>query len=220
MLRALVEAGSCPSGAARRAPRIPTASICRWCSREEPPREGVRPRPRRAAGRQRQGPHPGLRARLERQKPASQRQHKGPITRAFLEVLEALLWGFHNSPVRLLLPDPTKPIAAKAECARTTVAEALKALEWAGVLTWQHRITRIREACTDLFGRHGWPLAGHPHLQRLRVPRPESSEIRPFCFQVRKSDGNSEPRDLILLSWRQRSTRTAHWSALWPDSVP
>ena len=24
-------------------------------------------------------------------------QHKGPITRAFLEVLQALLWGFHNS---------------------------------------------------------------------------------------------------------------------------
>ena len=24
-------------------------------------------------------------------------QHRGPITRAFLEVLEALLWGFHNS---------------------------------------------------------------------------------------------------------------------------
>ena len=25
------------------------------------------------------------------------RQHRGPITRAFLDVLEALLWGFHNS---------------------------------------------------------------------------------------------------------------------------
>jgi hypothetical protein len=24
------------------------------------------------------------------------------------------------------------------------------------VLTWQNRITRIRERCTDLFGRHGW----------------------------------------------------------------
>ena len=24
-------------------------------------------------------------------------QHKGPITRAFLDVLHALLWGFHNS---------------------------------------------------------------------------------------------------------------------------
>ena len=31
-------------------------------------------------------------------------------------------------------------IAAKAECARGTVAEALKALEWAGVLSWQNRI--------------------------------------------------------------------------------
>jgi hypothetical protein len=29
-------------------------------------------------------------------------------------------------------------------------------LEWAGVLNWQHRITRIRERCTDLFGRDGW----------------------------------------------------------------
>jgi hypothetical protein len=47
-------------------------------------------------------------------------------------------------------------IATKAECARSTVAEALKALEWAGVLTWQHRITRIRERCRDLFGHQGW----------------------------------------------------------------
>jgi hypothetical protein len=38
----------------------------------------------------------------------------------------------------------------------STVAEALKALEWAGVLTWPQRITRIRERCTDLFGRNGW----------------------------------------------------------------
>jgi len=36
------------------------------------------------------------------------------------------------------------------------VAEAIKALEFAGVLTWQNRITRIRERCTDLFGRDGW----------------------------------------------------------------
>jgi len=36
------------------------------------------------------------------------------------------------------------------------VAEALKVLEWAGVLSWQHRITRLRERCTDLFGRNGW----------------------------------------------------------------
>jgi hypothetical protein len=29
-------------------------------------------------------------------------------------------------------------------------------LEWAGVLTWQNRITRIRERCHDLFGHEGW----------------------------------------------------------------
>jgi hypothetical protein len=33
---------------------------------------------------------------------------------------------------------------------------AIKALEFAGVLTWQNRITRIRERRTDLFGRSGW----------------------------------------------------------------
>ncbi len=29
-------------------------------------------------------------------------------------------------------------------------------LEWAGVLTWQNRITRICERCRDLFGHEGW----------------------------------------------------------------
>jgi Helix-turn-helix domain len=82
-------------------------------------------------------------------------QHRGPITRAFLDVLEALLWGFHNARTGCCFPSYER-IAEKAECARSTVAEALKALELAGVLTWQHRLTRIREACTDLFGRHGW----------------------------------------------------------------
>jgi hypothetical protein len=83
------------------------------------------------------------------------RQHRGPITRAFLDVLQALLWGFHNSRSGCCFPS-YEAIAARADCARSTVAEALKALEWAGVLTWQNRITRIRERCIDLFGRHGW----------------------------------------------------------------
>jgi hypothetical protein len=82
-------------------------------------------------------------------------QHKGPITRAFLDVLQALLWGFHNSRSGACFPSYAA-IAAKAECHRGTVAEALKALEWAGVLTWQHRIARVRERCSDLFGRSGW----------------------------------------------------------------
>jgi hypothetical protein len=79
------------------------------------------------------------------------RQHKGPITRAFLEVLEALLWGFHNSRTGCCFPSYVA-IATKAECVRSTVAEALKVLEWAGVLTWQNRITRIHVRERDLFG--------------------------------------------------------------------
>jgi hypothetical protein len=82
-------------------------------------------------------------------------QHRGPITRAFLDVLEALLWGFHNSRTGICFPSYER-IAEKAECARSTVAEALKVLESAGVLSWQHRITRVRERCRDLFGRQGW----------------------------------------------------------------
>jgi hypothetical protein len=82
-------------------------------------------------------------------------QHKGPVTRAFLDVLHALVWGFHNSRSGICFPSYER-IAEAAGVARSTVAEALKVLEWAGVLTWQNRITRIRERCTDLFGREGW----------------------------------------------------------------
>ena len=48
-------------------------------------------------------------------------QHKGPITRTFLDVLQALLWGFHNSRTGCCFPSH-EAIAAEAECARSTVA--------------------------------------------------------------------------------------------------
>jgi hypothetical protein len=82
-------------------------------------------------------------------------QHKGPLTRAFLDVLGALLWQFHNARTGCCFPSYER-IAAKAGCARSTVAEAIKVLEFAGVLTWQNRITRVRERCRDLWGREGW----------------------------------------------------------------
>jgi hypothetical protein len=117
-----------------------------------PPREGVRLRPCRPARSQRQGADPGLRSRLGRPAPPAGPEHRGPITRAFLDVLEALLWGFHNSRSGCCFPG-YGAIAAKAECARSTVAEALKVLEWAGVLTWENRIARIQVRERDLFGR-------------------------------------------------------------------
>ena len=56
-------------------------------------------------------------------------------------MLQALLWGFHNAASGLCFPS-YEAIAEKAGCARSTVAEAIKALENAGLLTWVHRIRR------------------------------------------------------------------------------
>jgi helix-turn-helix protein len=79
-------------------------------------------------------------------------QHRGPITRAFMEVLEAMLWGFHNSKTGCCFPS-YEAIARKAECCRDTVYQAIRALELAGVLTWVNRITHIRIRELDLFGK-------------------------------------------------------------------
>jgi AraC-like DNA-binding protein len=46
-------------------------------------------------------------------------------------------------------------VAEAAHCARSTVAEAFEALENTGVLSWVHRIKRVREACPDLLGDNG-----------------------------------------------------------------
>ena len=105
-------------------------------------------------------------------------QHKGPITRAFLEVLEALLWGFHNSRSGCCFPS-YEAIAVKAECARSTVAEAVKALEWAGVLTWQNRITRTLVRQRDLFGRwsNRWTVIRTSNAYVLSDPKAAVSGV-------------------------------------------
>jgi hypothetical protein len=44
---------------------------------------------------------------------------------------------------------------------RSTVAEAIKALEDAGVLSWVQRIKRVRVRCPDLFGADGVRVVPH-----------------------------------------------------------
>jgi hypothetical protein len=56
-------------------------------------------------------------------------------------VLEALLWAFHNG--KSVLP-VLRDNRRAAGCARSTVAEALRALEDAGILSWVQRINRVR----------------------------------------------------------------------------
>jgi Helix-turn-helix domain len=62
---------------------------------------------------------------------------------------------FHNAKSGLCFPS-YEAIAEAAHCARSTVAEAIRALEDAGVLTWVQRIKRVRERCADLLGDNGW----------------------------------------------------------------
>jgi hypothetical protein len=79
-------------------------------------------------------------------------QHRGPLTRATLEVLEALLWGFHNSRDGRCFPS-YETIAARARCCRDTVYEAIRALEAAEILTWVNRLIRVQFRELDLFGK-------------------------------------------------------------------
>ena len=110
-------------------------------------------------------------------------QRGGALGRAALDVLGALLWVFHNAGSGCCFPS-YETIAAKSGCARSTVAEAIKALEFAGVLTWQNRITRIRERCRDLFGRDGW---------RWRVIRTSNA----YVFQ--------DPKEAVSAGFRSKS---------------
>jgi Helix-turn-helix domain len=79
-------------------------------------------------------------------------KHYGVLTDKFLTVLRVLLWDFHNAGNGRCFPS-YETIAEHAHCGRTTVYQAINALDRAGILTWVNRIARIREWGPDLFGR-------------------------------------------------------------------
>ena len=86
----------------------------------------------------------------------------------------------------------------------------IKALEWAGVLTWQNRITRIRERCRDLFGREAGAggssaLPTPTSLQRSRLPSPTNGPEH----QIKR---------IQSLYRHQPLTRTARSNVPLPDS--
>jgi hypothetical protein len=100
-------------------------------------------------------------------------QHRGPITRAFMEVFEAMLFGFHNSKTGLCFPS-YEAIAEKAKCCVDTVYEALKVLEAANILTWANRIWREQVRERDLFGKWAtrWRIIRTSNAYLFRDPLP------------------------------------------------
>jgi hypothetical protein len=132
----------------------------------------------------------------------------GVVTAKAVAVLEALLWVFHNNRSGLCFPS-YETIASAAHCARSTVAEALHALENAGVLSWVQRIKRVREPCPDLLGDDGWrwrvlrtsnsyafadpsPAAGRPNSSKSEKPTGTPNQVFFSSFEA-ASGGERTP---------------------------
>lgn len=103
-------------------------------------------------------------------------QHWGPLTRATVEVLRVLLYRFQNDKTGQCFPGYDR-IAAAARCHRDTVNEAIKALEIAGLLTWVHRLARVRISEQGLLGPVlRWQVIRTSNGYRFVDPSP-----RPAC---------------------------------------
>jgi hypothetical protein len=118
-------------------------------------------------------------------------QHRGPITRAIMEVFEAMLFGFHNSRSGLCFPS-YEAIAEKAKCCRDTVYEAIKVLEAANVLTWVNRIWREQVRELDLFGKWAtrWRIIRTSNAYVFRDPLP--------CAQGHGSSKSENPTGTLF----------------------
>jgi AraC-like DNA-binding protein len=129
-------------------------------------------------------------------------KHYGVVTAKALAVLEALLWGFHNARSGLCFPS-YETIAARAGCARSTVAEALKALEEAGLLSWVNRIVRIREAMPgrDLFGRplSRWRLIRTSNAYHFTDPGASARPVLPGDGSKSESQSGTSNQESIPL---------------------
>jgi hypothetical protein len=143
-------------------------------------------------------------ARIAAYARAWDRQHRqlgqrgGALGRAALDVLQALLWVFHNARSGCCFPSYER-IAERAGCARSTVAEAIKVLEWAGILTWQNRITRIRERCRDLWGREGWRwrVIRTSNCYQFRDPKAQLAAVPASKSDQRTGTQNQEVLDSV-----------------------
>jgi Helix-turn-helix domain len=117
----------------------------------------------------------------------------GRLTAKALTVLEALLWVFHNRNSGWCFPSYEK-IAEAAGCARSSIAGALKALESCGILSWVHRLKRVREPCPALLGDNGWRwrVLRTSNAYNFRDPGAPSGEDEPSKANFQSGTPNQE----------------------------
>ncbi len=68
-------------------------------------------------------------------------------------------------------------------------------LEWGGVLTWQHRITRVRERGRALFGRESWEWRVHRRSNAYAFRDPQRQTQRPLAYQSENEAWSTEASD-------------------------
>jgi DNA-binding MarR family transcriptional regulator len=128
----------------------------------------------------------------------------GVVTAKAIDVLEALLWTFHNAKTGLCFPSLDR-IAEAAGCARSTVAEAIKALEAAGLLSWVNRLKRVRETVAGLFGEAA---------ARIRVMRTSNG------YRLHDPKPARRPEISAKCSKSENPTRTTTQDIFLPNSEP
>lgn len=99
-------------------------------------------------------------------------KHYGVLTGKFVAVLRAMLWLIHDGRSGQCNP-ALETIADKAACARSTVCEAIRALEACGILSWVNRITRLRVRERDLLGHWvtSWRVVRTSNAYTFRDPK-------------------------------------------------
>jgi hypothetical protein len=119
------------------------------------------------------------------------RQHQGPLTWATLRVLRALLWRFHGADGGGRCFPSYERIARAAKCHRDSVCVAIAALEEAGILSWVHRLTKIRRREQDLFGQWSsvWQVIRSSNGYRFLDPLDREPSRRVWC----KSENPARP---------------------------
>ena len=131
-------------------------------------------------------------------------KHYGTITAKDCDVLEALLWLFHNCKTGLCFPS-YESIAAKAKCSRSHVGAAIKRLEAAGLLTWVNRLKRVREAGADLFGRDGVRVRVFRTSNGYRFNDPGAAVVLGFPSKSKNQSGTSNQDSSFNTAEPQRS---------------
>jgi len=121
------------------------------------------------------------------------RQHQGPLTWATLRVLRTLLWRFHGADGGGRCFPSYETIAAAAKYHRDSVCVAIAALEDAGLLTWVHRLVKVRHRERDLFGHWGseWQVHRTSNGYHLLDPLDRDPGRRVWC----KSENPARPQN-------------------------